>query len=176
MNDSGLDHLNNAIDAEAADLFLKCCGSRVWAGAMAAARPYGDVASIRAKAVEVWAGLAESDWLEAFAAHPRIGDINSLRAKFSNTKAWASGEQSGVAAADEAILHGLADGNVAYEQKFGFIFIVCATGKSAAEMLALLRARLPNTREQEIANAGAEQLKITLIRINKWLEPAEQTS
>lgn len=171
-----LNQLNRLSSPEASDLFLKCCGSRAWADAMAAARPYADVASVRAKAGEVWSGLTESDWLEAFTAHPRIGDVNSLRAKFANTKAWASGEQSGVAAADEAVLQGLAEGNAAYEMKFGFIFIVCATGKSAAEMLALLRARLPNPREQEIANAGAEQLKITLIRINKWLEPTEQTT
>ncbi len=172
-----LDHLSNLNHLplpSASAHFLKCCGSRAWADAMAAGCPYADVDAVRVKAGEVWAGLGESDWLEAFTAHPRIGDIDSLRAKFANTKAWASGEQSGVAAADEAVLQGLADGNAAYEQKFGFIFIVCATGKSAAEMLDLLRARLPNTREQEIANAGAEQLKITVIRINKWLEPVEQ--
>lgn len=153
--------------------FLKCCGSHAWARAMAAARPYRDVQSVHEKSADVWRSLSVNDRLEAFTAHPKIGDVNSLRAKYANTKAWASGEQSGVQGADEAVLQGLAAGNAAYETKFGFIFIVCATGKSAAEMLALLQARLPNTREQEIQNAGDEQLKITSIRINKWLNPPE---
>ena len=168
-----LAELNNLPADEAEQHFLRCCGSHTWARSMAAARPYRDVDMIHKKSAEVWSSLAIEDRLEAFTAHPKIGDVNSLRAKYANTKAWASGEQSGVQAASEDVLQGLSAGNAEYEKKFGFIFIVCATGKSAAEMLALLRARLPNTREQEISNAGAEQLKITSIRINKWLSPAE---
>lgn len=169
-----LTELNHMPDDEAGQHFLRCCGSPAWAAAMVAGRPYADLASIHAKSAAVWASLSEADRLDAFAAHPKIGDVNSLRAKYANTKAWASGEQSGVQGADEAVLRELADGNAAYEKKFGFIFIVCATGKSAADMLALLRARLPNRRDEEIANAGAEQLNITSIRLNTWLNPVEE--
>lgn len=168
-----LSELNQLPAAEAEAHFLKCCGSRAWARAMAAARPFRDAPSVHEKSADVWRSLSVNDRLEAFTAHPKIGDVNSLRAKYANTKAWASGEQSGVQGADEAVLQGLAAGNAAYEKKFGFIFIVCATGKSAAEMLALLQSRLPNDRELEIQNAGDEQLKITSIRINKWLNPPE---
>lgn len=161
--------LNQLAASEAESHFLKCCGSHAWAAKMAAGRPFGNIEAVRSAAVDVWQSLPEADWLEAFTAHPKIGDVNSLRAKFANTKAWASGEQAGVQSADEQVLQGLAAGNEAYEKKFGFIFIVCATGKTAAEMLALLQARLPNTRGQEIRNAAAEQIKITLLRIDKWL-------
>ena len=137
---------------------------------MAGSRPFADLSSVHHTAEKIWNGLSREDWLEAFTAHPRIGDVNSLRKKFENTRTWASGEQSGVNEAEEKVLHGLAEGNESYEKKFGFIFIVCATGKSAAEMLALLQARLPNTREQEMVNAAAEQVKITRIRLDKWLE------
>lgn len=167
-----LPELNQLPPAEAAGLFFRCCGCRAWADRMAAGRPYGSLEAVHDAAATAWQGLGHDEWMEAFAAHPRIGDIDSLRKKYENTKAWASGEQSGVQAAAEATLQGLARGNAAYEQKFGFIFIVCATGKSAAEMLALLEARLPNTREQEVANAAAEQRKITRLRIDKWLTDA----
>lgn len=163
--------LNRLTADEASENFLRCCGCRNWAMNMTTGRPYSDRSSVHSAVEKVWNGLSREDWLEAFTAHPRIGDVNSLRKKFENTRTWASGEQAGVSAADENVLQGLADGNLAYENKFGFIFIVCATGKSAAEMLALLQARLPNTREQEIVNAAAEQLKITRIRIDKWLDP-----
>ncbi|HMO50184.1 MAG TPA: 2-oxo-4-hydroxy-4-carboxy-5-ureidoimidazoline decarboxylase [Kiritimatiellia bacterium] len=162
--------LNCCSTEEAEAAFYRCCGCRAWAAAMAERRPYQSRAEVQAAAVAVWRGLSQADWLEAFAAHPRIGDINSLREKYANTKGWASGEQSGVAAADDAVLRGLAEGNRAYEEKFGFIFIVCATGKSAAEMLGLLEARLPNPRDREMENAAAEQQKITDLRILKWLE------
>jgi 2-oxo-4-hydroxy-4-carboxy-5-ureidoimidazoline decarboxylase len=164
-----IDELNRLDDAEAAGLFLRCCGATAWAEAMTNARPFASRDSVHDRACSVWGSLPVADWLEAFTAHPRIGDVESLRKKFADTKVWASGEQSGVQAADEAVIQGLACGNTEYEKKFGFIFIVCATGKSAAEMLALLKARLPNTREQEIHNAAAEQLKITRLRLDKWL-------
>ncbi len=164
-----IQELNQLPADEAKALFLRCCGSDNWAAAMSAGRPYRDVAEIRSRAVAEWDRLPVDDRLEAFTAHPRIGDVDSLRKKFADTKAWASGEQSGVESAAEQVIQGLARGNSDYEGKFGFIFIVCATGKSAPEMLALLQARLPNTREQEIRNASAEQIKITLLRIDKWL-------
>lgn len=111
--------------------------------------------------------LSDEDWLQAFDAHPKIGDVTSLKKKYANTHSLASGEQSATAAADESVLQRLKNGNDAYADKFGFIFIVCATGKSADEMLALLEARLPNTRAQEIENAAREQAKITHIRLDK---------
>jgi 2-oxo-4-hydroxy-4-carboxy-5-ureidoimidazoline decarboxylase len=107
--------------------------------------------------------------LEAFLHHPKIGSLDALAAKFANTAQWASGEQASVQSASKAVLQALADGNTAYEQKFGYIFIVCATGKSAEEMLALLQARLPNPPKTEIGIAMAEQMKITLIRLEKLL-------
>lgn len=166
-----IDELNRLSPDEAIAQFRRCCGSEAWSRAMAAARPYRDLEEVRRRAAAVFAALTEADWLEAFTAHPRIGDVESLRRKYADTKAWASGEQSGVQGAGEAVIQGLARGNADYEAKFGFLFIVCATGKSAAEMLGLLQARLPNDRAQEVANAAREQEKITLIRIEKWLTP-----
>ncbi|MEQ8802229.1 MAG: 2-oxo-4-hydroxy-4-carboxy-5-ureidoimidazoline decarboxylase, partial [Haliea sp.] len=114
--------------------------------------------------------LGEADLLEAFEGHPKIGDVNSLKAKYSSTKALAAGEQSSVDEAGDAIIEALARGNSEYEEKFGFIFIVCATGKSAREMSGLLQARLPNDRATELANAAGEQRKIFQIRLSKLLE------
>ncbi len=116
-----------------------------------------------------WAATGEAEWLEAFAHHPRIGGKDALRAKFAATQSWAQGEQAGAAAAGEAVLDALAAGNAAYEAKFGHIFIVCATGKSAAEMLDLLKSRLPNDAPAEKRLAAVEQHKITKIRLEKLL-------
>ncbi len=111
--------------------------------------------------------LSDCEWLEAFACHPQIGDMNSLRMKYAGNREWSAGEQAGVNAADEAILQALANGNAEYKEKFGFIFIVCATGKSAAEMLGILESRLPLSYAEEIVNAAREQRKITHLRIDK---------
>ena len=164
-----LDDLNNLPEAAAIDAFTKCCGAHRWANKMAHARPFKDDAALYAMADEIWEQLGQEDWLEAFTHHPKIGDMDSLRAKFANTKEWASGEQSGTASASEETLQGLADGNRDYEARFGHIFIVCATGKSADEMLGLLRARLGNDPAHEIRVAAAEQAKITRIRLEKLL-------
>ncbi|MFN8589594.1 MAG: 2-oxo-4-hydroxy-4-carboxy-5-ureidoimidazoline decarboxylase [Candidatus Eisenbacteria bacterium] len=161
--------LDAADAATAAAAFERCCGAAAWVRAMLAARPFAGVAALHAAADACAATLAESDWLEAFSHHPRIGDVSALRAKFATTATWAGGEQSGTAAADDATLHALARGNDAYFEKFGFIFIVCATGLTAAEMLARLEARLPNDRATELRNAAAEQLKITHLRLDKLL-------
>ena len=164
---SGLGRLNAASPPEARADLLRCCGSTRWADRMAALRPFASPADLFEAAETVWEGLDRADRLEAYAAHPRIGDVDSLRAKFASTAAWASGEQAGVAEADEATLAALAGGNLAYEARFGHIFIVCATGKSAGEMLALLQARLANTPEAEAPIAAGEQAKITRIRLGK---------
>lgn len=155
--------------SDAASLLQQCNAATQWYEAMSAARPFTDIAGMKQRAESIWAALSEADYLQAFEAHPMIGDVDSLRKKYADTKAMASGEQSGAANANEAVLTELAKLNHEYLTKFGFIFIVFATGKTAAQMLELLKARLPNSRTQEIANAAAEQLKITLLRIDKLL-------
>lgn len=164
-----LDDLNNLPEAEAIAELTKCCGAHRWVNKMVHARPFTDEAGLLATADEVWEHLGKDDWLEAFTHHPKIGDLDSLRAKFANTKEWASGEQAGTSLASEEVLRGLAKGNAHYEERFGYIFIVCATGKSAEEMLALLQARLNNDPDREIRVAAAEQAKITRLRLEKLL-------
>ena len=110
-------------------------------------------------------------WLEALESHPKIGDLESLRMKYAGNKEWSGGEQAGVNSADEATLVALAEGNETYEQRFGYLFVVCATGKSAAEMLALLQERLGNEADEEFTIACGEQRKITHLRLDK-LEPS----
>jgi 2-oxo-4-hydroxy-4-carboxy-5-ureidoimidazoline decarboxylase len=146
---------------------LRCCGSRRWADGMSARRPFASVDDAFRTAQGIWSGLDRVDWLEAFAAHPRIGNLESLRKRFATTAFWARGEQAGIAGADEEVIRALAEGNREYESKFGYIFIVCATGKSAAEMLAILHGRLGNDAETELEIAAAEHLKITRLRLEK---------
>lgn len=147
----------------------RCCGAKRWVASMLAARPFGSKEAVFAAADRADAGLTENDWLEAFTHHPKIGDVESLRKKFASTATWASGEQAGAASASEEVLQGLARGNQAYEERNGFIFIVCATGKRADEMLAILNARLANDRATELRNAAGEQAKITRLRLEKLL-------
>ncbi|HEY9723886.1 MAG TPA: 2-oxo-4-hydroxy-4-carboxy-5-ureidoimidazoline decarboxylase [Oscillatoriaceae cyanobacterium] len=165
-----LDELNALPEARLREALQRCCGAARWVDGMTARRPFASLATLVAAADEVESDLAREDWLEAFTHHPRIGDISSLRAKFADTKAWASSEQSGAASASEAVLEGLAEGNRVYEERFGYIFIVCATGKSATEMLALLQGRLSNPPEAEWRVAAAEQAKITRLRLEKLLQ------
>ncbi|MDB5246630.1 MAG: uraD [Segetibacter sp.] len=129
--------------------------------------PFKDLVDLEETAEEKWRECIELDWLEAFQHHPKIGDINSLKKKFASTAHLASNEQSSVNIASEKILEELAKGNEAYEKKFGYIFIVCATGKSAEEMLNILRSRLPNSAADEIEIAAEEQIKITKLRLEK---------
>ncbi len=147
----------------------KCCGSTAWVKGMMEFIPADDMVELLEDAESVWYQCSESDWKEAFAHHPKIGDTDSLRKKFASTAAWASGEQSGVGEASENVIAALAEGNRLYEEKFGYIFIVCATGRSAEEMLGMLQARLRNTAEEEIEIAADEQNKITKLRIGKLL-------
>ena len=132
---------------------------------MLARRPFGSQDALLAAARDEWFALSEHDWLEAFSHHPRIGDRASLAARFPATHDLSAQEQSGVASASARVIDALADANQTYLDRFGFIFIVCATGKSAEEMLALLRARLPNDRATELRNAAEEQAKITALRL-----------
>jgi 2-oxo-4-hydroxy-4-carboxy-5-ureidoimidazoline decarboxylase len=166
MTLSELNHLDRPALTEA---LRKCCGASRWVEQLADTFPVADRATLLAQADAIWQGLSEADWREAFTHHPKIGDLGALREKFASTSAWAAGEQGAVREAPEATLQALAAGNDAYEQKFGYIFIVCATGKSADEMLQLLQARLPHPPAQEIRVAADEQRKITRIRLEKLL-------
>lgn len=151
--------------AKRASVLESCCASPAWVKWMTKGGKFVTDANVVSRAEKAAANMVESDWLKAFDAHPRIGDVASLQKKYASTKATAGKEQSGVKTADSAILKRLATANEKYFQKFGFIFIVFATGKSAAEMLELLEQRLPNDRATEITNAANEQLKITLTRL-----------
>ncbi len=164
-----LNELNALPETEARKVFHDCNAAEKWGSTLAASRPFADLDALKNQAASVWKTLGEPDFLQAFEAHPMIGDVDSLRKKYASTKAMASGEQSGATGADEAVLTELAVKNREYLEKFGFIFIVFATGKTAAQMLDLLRARIGNTRAEEIRNAAAEQLKISLLRIDKLL-------
>jgi OHCU decarboxylase len=165
-----LEALNNAPPAEAESVFLSCCGSRRWGEKMVGARPFTDFSSLLQYAEQIWHNLEAEDWLEAFAAHPKIGAKKAVSHQTAQSAAWSKGEQSGTQNADVSVLDALTEANRLYEQKFGFIFIVCATGKSAEEMLEICRRRLNNEPEKEIRVAADEQRKITEIRLKKLLE------
>jgi OHCU decarboxylase len=168
--DEGLERLNASSATEAESELLKCCGSAGWARAMSALRPFADVEELMKEAERIWWNLGERDWLEAFSAHPKIGGRKAQRPQDAQALGWSDEEQAGARGIDVATQDELAEANRAYEEKFGHIFIVCATGKTAAEMLALLRARLPNDPGVELRNAADEQRKITRLRLEKLLK------
>lgn len=161
--------LNTLTIGQATHTFMQCCTASRWVNDMVNARPFSNKLAIVKQADLAWKELDEADYLEAFEGHPQIGNVATLRAKYANTKELASGEQNSVNEASEQVLVDLAKGNASYSEKFGFIFIVCATGKSAVQMLALLLERLPNDRTTELANAAEEQRKIFHLRIEKLL-------
>lgn len=148
----------------------KCCGSSAWVNRMLPFIPADDMIELLEDAEDEWNKCSEKDWKEAFSHHPKIGDVESLAKKFASTAQWAVGEQSAVSIASKETIEALAEGNRLYEEKFGYIFIVCATGKPAEEMLMLLQSRLENKPEEEIQIAADEQNKITKLRIEKLLE------
>ncbi|MEO0532163.1 MAG: 2-oxo-4-hydroxy-4-carboxy-5-ureidoimidazoline decarboxylase [Planctomycetota bacterium] len=172
MNHEVVDWLNGLDSGQALATFKRCCGSQWWCERMTAARPFVDGAALTEAADAAFDAMPRDAWLEAFTSHPKIGDLDSLHMKFAGNKEWSGGEQAGVNDADEAVLRRLAEGNEAYEKRFGYLFIVCATGKSAAEMLAILESRLPNDPEVELPIAAGEQRKITHLRLGK-LEATE---
>lgn len=168
----GLAWLNGLGRDEAIEVFLRVCHSTTWSTCMAEALPFDSLQRVYQLAADVWESLPEEDWLEAIAGHPRIGDKDALRKKFaaaarSGAKVWESGEQSGVDEASEEVLSALKAGNDAYFEKNGFVFLICATGKSAEEMLGFLEQRLPRSREEELVTAAGEQAKITVLRLDK---------
>lgn len=157
--------IDAAAPAEAARLLEACCGSRRWVERMLARRPFGSREAALAAARAEWLALGPGDWREAFGHHPEIGDREALRRRFALSGHLSEREQAGVDGAAEDVLAALAEGNRRYRERFGFIFIVCATGRSAAEMLALLRSRLSNDPEAEVRVAAEEQAKITALRL-----------
>ncbi|RYX83605.1 2-oxo-4-hydroxy-4-carboxy-5-ureidoimidazoline decarboxylase [bacterium] len=169
-DNSALQKLNAATEGAAWDELLRCCGASKWVLIVMNGRPFANVETLYTRSEEALNKLDHTDWLEAFAHHPKIGDIDSLRSKFATTSTWAGNEQAGTNAASEATLQALAQGNTDYEDKFGFIFIICATGKSADEMLAVLQTRLNNDKETELQNAAEQQKQITRLRLGKLLE------
>ncbi|MEA2599366.1 MAG: allantoicase [Acidobacteriota bacterium] len=158
--DLDLNRFNALPAGEAAARLLPCCGSRAWANRMAESRPFQSLADLQEKSDQIWWSLGGEDWREAFAAHPRIGEKGSR---------WSEQEQAGARGADAETLAELIAANRDYESRFDHIFIVCATGKSAAEMLDLLRTRLGNDPETELRIAAEEQRKITHLRLEKLL-------
>jgi 2-oxo-4-hydroxy-4-carboxy-5-ureidoimidazoline decarboxylase len=155
--------------AEAAPLLESCCGSSEWVRRMLARRPFGSAEALLAAADEVWWSLSREDWLEAFAHHPRIGERAAAAPQGARARGWSVDEQRGAAAAPEDVAAALAEGNREYERHFGHIYLVCATGKSAPEMLAILRDRLTNDPATELRVAAGEQAKITRLRVGKLL-------
>jgi 2-oxo-4-hydroxy-4-carboxy-5-ureidoimidazoline decarboxylase len=163
----------NALDAAAAAReILPCCGSRAWVDGLAARRPFADVQQLCEESDRIWAALPEPDWREASDSHPRIGQQHA-RAATAESLAWSSEEQraamSSAGSQEDAAKLALAEGNRQYEERFGRIFIVCAAGKSAAEILDLLNARMQNTAADELLEAAEQQRQITQLRLRRWL-------
>ena len=163
--------LNSQDRSALQETLLRCCGSRWWCEQVAGDSPFADSAALHEASDRAMDAMPRDAWLEALESHPKIGDLESLRMKYAGNKEWSGGEQAGVNSADEATLVALAEGNETYEQRFGYLFVVCATGKSAAEMLALLQERLGNEADEEFTIACGEQRKITHLRLDK-LEPS----
>jgi|ERR1700730_1523822 len=160
----------NHLPAEAAfSEILSCCGSRAWAEGMVRRRPLSDKATLIAASDEIWLGLAESEWMEAFSSHPRIGESGVAQSSGAQPAAWSAQEQREAAAAGDAVRMALAEANQKYERRFNHIFIVCATGKSGPEILEILQRRLQNDKETELHEAAEQQRQITQIRLEKWL-------
>ncbi|MGQ0643631.1 MAG: 2-oxo-4-hydroxy-4-carboxy-5-ureidoimidazoline decarboxylase [Gemmatimonadaceae bacterium] len=166
-----LDDLNAAPPHIAADALRACGASRRWLTALMAQRPFASHAALLTANDTAWHATGPNDWREAIASHPRIGERSAARDLRS--QAWSAREQSAVAAADLALRSALADANRAYEARFGYIFLICATGKSAAELLTSIHERLRHTPETEIAVAGNELRKIARLRIEKLLGATE---
>jgi 2-oxo-4-hydroxy-4-carboxy-5-ureidoimidazoline decarboxylase len=160
---------NGAPVEEAENEIMSCCGSRSWARGMAARRPLQDEASLLASSDETWRNLGEADWTEAFRSHPRIGESRAEKPGHARSAAWSATEQKDVATADDEIKAALAEANHDYERRFGRIFIVCAAGKTAFEIMEILERRLQNDDRTELHEAAEQQRQITQLRLKKWL-------
>ena len=165
-----LEKLNSLSPEQANAEFLKCCGSRTWARAMNEARPFATVARLLVTADDLWSSLSNEDWLEAFRAHPKIGEKKAATAQAEQAQKWSAQEQAGTHEATAETKAALAEGNRKYIERFGFIFIICASGKSTEEMLSSLNDRLPNDAQTELKIAAEEQRKITRLRLEKLIK------
>jgi 2-oxo-4-hydroxy-4-carboxy-5-ureidoimidazoline decarboxylase len=160
---------NKLPPGEAADEILSCCGSLAWADGLSARRPFETEPSLLEASDEVWTRLARHDWIEAFSKHPRIGERRAPEVATAQSALWSTEEQQSVAQAQETVRLALAQANREYEQRFGRVFIICATGRSAAEMLEIVRRRLRNDDATELRESAEEQRRITNLRLRKWL-------
>lgn len=160
--------------AHASQLLAACCGSPRWVASMVARRPYGSLDAVLAAADDIWWSLDPTDWREAFAHHPRIGEQATGAPQDERARDWSAAEQANIATAHDTIRDALAEANEEYERKFGYIYIVYATGKSAEDMLSLARERLDNAPDVELRVAAEEQRKITRLRLERLLH-AERT-
>ena len=161
----------NSLDpAAAAQEALPCCGSQAWAVALASRRPIADEASLIETSSSIWLALPEEAWQEAFDSHPRIGQRHAQTHATKESLRWSAQEQRTALSGNEAVKLALEEANRRYEQKFGRIFIVCATEKTAAEMLAILNARMQNNAAIELREAAEQQRQITQLRLHRWLE------
>ncbi len=166
-----LSEFNGLDEAKAIRAMLECCTAENWARLTVSHRPYQDLQALLHSATANWQEMQKADWLQAFDGHPKIGDPTSLKKKYQSTHQIASEEQSGVHSAPDQVIADLALANQTYLERFGFIFIICATGKTAEEMLTSVRERMDNTIDQELCIAATEQHKITLIRLQKLIIP-----
>jgi len=159
---------NSTDPAAAAEEILPCCGSRAWAAELAARRPVADEDHLLITSDAVWVGLPEAAWQEAFDSHPRIGQ-QKAKAATETSLGWSATEQSAAMSAHDAAKLDLAEANQRYEEKFGRIFIICASGRSASEILAALESRMNNDAATEVREAAEQQRKITQLRLRRWL-------
>ena len=162
--------LNGASPEVATETLLACCGSRAWARAMVAKRPFADVEALIAASDEVWWSLGPEDWLEAFAAHPRIGE---REAGAGQAAAWSRAEHSGAADASDETMAALSEGNRRYEERFGHVFLIRAAGRSAGDMLSALTQRMSNEPGAELRVAAAQQAEITRLRLARLADAPE---
>ena len=164
-----LDKINNADNEELYRIFEHCCCAPSWIKKMIHARPFANKAELIHTSEKAFSTLTEADYLTAFEGHPQIGNLETLAKKYANTSTTASHEQSGMSTAEKSVLKSMQSLNIEYLARFGFIFIVCASGKSAQEMLELIEGRINNDRQSELMIAGNEQAKITQIRLEQLL-------
>ena len=169
---AALADFNGLAATKANEVLLSLCGSTAWAKTMGAHRPYKSVRSLMKAAEGAWWGLGESDWREAFAAHPQIGEQKKAVTATVQSATWSTGEQSGVTNATVDVGERLASLNARYLEVHGFIYIVCASGKSAGQLLSLLESRIDNPTSVELDRAAREQMQITRLRLEKWLKSA----
>ncbi len=173
MVNQGVDWLNSLSPAAAESELLKCCGSTVWAQRLSVARPFSSLEELNRKASEIWWSLGEGDWLEAFRSHPKIGERKAEQVVSPEAQSWSEQEQSATHNTAQATMQTLRELNRLYEEKFGYIFIICATGKSTEDIIANLRRRLNNDYQEELEISAEEQNRITQLRLTKLLASVE---